>query len=66
MYKELKKAILDWLLDNENEWQRVNACHKKFRAYIYDKDGYYLIGGQIVSKFITDADKLLYGEGALK
>lgn len=36
MYKELKKAILDWLLDNENEWQRVNACHKKFRAYIYN------------------------------
>lgn len=60
MYKELKKAILDWLLDNENEWQRVNACHQKFRAYIYDGDGNYLIGGGIVSKFITDADKLLY------
>lgn len=62
MYKELKKAILDWLLDNENEWQRVNACREKFRVYIYNEDGNYLIGGEVVSKFITDADKLLYGK----
>ncbi len=60
MFKELKQAILNWLLENENEWQRINACVKAFRAYIYDENGNYLIGGQIVSEFIKDADKLLY------
>ena len=60
MYKELKKAVIDWLLEHENEWQRVNACHKAFRAYIYDGNGNYLIGGKIVSDFISSADKLLY------
>lgn len=61
MYKELKAEILKWLLEHENEWQRVNACTEAFRAYIYNADGNYLIGGQNVSEFITEADKLLYG-----
>ena len=61
MYKELKRAIILWLLDHENEWQRVNACREAFRAYIYNMDGNYLIGGEIVSEFICNADKLLYG-----
>ena len=65
MHKELKKSIILWLLDNENVWQRVNACHKQFRSYIYDSDGNYLIGGEIVSNFISDADKLLYCKGEL-
>lgn len=61
MYKELKKAIIDWLLENENQWQRVTVCHEEFRPYIYNADGNYLIGGQNVSDFIKAADKLLYG-----
>jgi hypothetical protein len=60
MYLELKKAIIEWLIDNKNAWQRVNACHEEFRQYIYDKSGNYIIGGQVVSEFIRDADKLLY------
>ena len=64
MYKELKQAILKWLLENENQWNRVSACNEAFRAYIFDASGNYLIGGQVVSKFITDADKLLYGKEA--
>lgn len=64
MFKELKQAILNWLLENESQWQRVNACVKAFRAYIYDENGNYLIGGQVISKFIVDADKLLYGNEA--
>lgn len=62
MYKELKGAVLDWLLKNENQWNRVNACYEAFRAYIFDADGNYLIGGRVVSRFIEDADKLLYGK----
>ena len=62
MHKDLKKAIVNWLLDNENAWQRTNACHHEFRPYIYNSDGNYLIGGQEVSEFIHEADKLLYGK----
>lgn len=61
MHKELKRAILNWMIDHENEWQRVNVCSEEFRAYIYNADGNYLIGGKEVVEFIRDADKLLYG-----
>lgn len=61
MYKELKKAIIDWLLEHENIWQRVNSCRDAFKEYIYNSQGNYLIGGETVSNFITAADKLLYG-----
>lgn len=61
MYKELKKAIIDWLLEHENTWQRVNSCRGAFKEYIYNSQGNYLIGGETVSNFITAADKLLYG-----
>ena len=62
MCKELKQAILNWLLDNENQWQRLNSCCEKFRPYIYDTDGNYLIGGETVYRFIERADKLIYGK----
>ena len=61
MCKELKAEILKWLLEHEKEWQRVNACTEAFRQYIFNAEGNYLIGGQTVSEFITEADKLLYG-----
>jgi hypothetical protein len=61
MYKELKKAIIEWLLENGNQWQRVNACHDHFRQYVYTPEGQYCIGGEIVSDFISKADKLIYG-----
>lgn len=60
MHKELKRAIINWLLDNENEWQRVLTCSKEFRPYIYNADGNYLIGGKEVMEFIENADNLLY------
>ena len=59
---ELKKAIIDWLFANKNAWQRTNACREYFRPYIYNADGNYLIGGEEVSDFITEADKLIYGQ----
>ena len=58
---ELKKAIIDWLFDNPNAWQRVLACIDYFRPYIYNSEGNYLIGGEEVSDFISSADKLIYG-----
>jgi hypothetical protein len=61
MHKKLKEAIINWLFEHEKEWQRVNACTKAFKNYIYDDDGNYLIGGDDVAAFIVAADKLLYG-----
>ena len=57
---ELKKAIVNWLLENENTWQRVNSCHENFKNYIYDNNGNYTNGGEVVSRFIYAADKLIY------
>ena len=34
MYKELKKAILDWLLDNENEWR---GCNRNRRCIAHER-----------------------------
>lgn len=62
MYKELKAEILNWLLEHENEFQRVSACHEAFRPYIYNAEGNYLVGGKNVSEFISAADKLIYGK----
>jgi len=59
MNKELKKAIVNFIFDNEKEFQINNATTEKFRAYIYDAEGNYLIGGEIISIFINDAIKLL-------
>ena len=60
MHKELKRAIINWLFDHENEWQRTNACMKQFRPYIYDENGGYLIGGKEVHDFILAAERLIY------
>lgn len=60
MNKELKQAIIKWLLENENQWQRTNACRENFRNYIYGNEGNHVYGGEVVSNFISEADKLIY------
>ena len=60
MRKELKEAIVGWLFENEDKWQRMNSCIKEFRNYIYNDKGEYLIGGEDVSGFISKIDKLIY------
>jgi hypothetical protein len=59
MRTELKKAIIDFIFEGEKEFQINNAVTQKFRAYIYDADGNYLIGGKDVSEFIDKAIKLI-------
>jgi len=56
---ELKKAIVLWLFDNLKEFQLHNACTQKFREYIFDGEGNFLIGGPDVSEFIGAQIKLL-------
>lgn len=62
MIKELKKEIINWIIDNGNEWQRLNTCIDTFRLYIYDTNGNYLVGGENVANFIKKADNLIYGD----
>ena len=59
MRKELKAAIVAYILDNLTNFQLTNDVTDKFRAYIYDSKGEYLIGGEDVRNFIKDAIKLL-------
>lgn len=61
MYKELKKTIINWLLENENEFNRLTRCKEYFRQYIYNNEGEYIIGGLNTARFIEKTDKLLYG-----
>lgn len=59
MKKELKQAICNFIFDNENEFQIINATVENFRNYIYDDKGEFLIGGENVLIFIRAAIKLL-------
>ena len=59
MNKELKKAIVDYMFNNATDCQLVNTTKDKFRAYIYDAEGEYLIGGETVGDFIREAVKLI-------
>lgn len=63
MNKYLKQEIFNWLIENENEWQRVNSCKLAFKEYIYNSEGNYLkYGGREIADFIILADKLIYKE----
>jgi len=59
MKKELKKAIINFILDNEKEFQLTNATIGEFKHYIYNPSGEYLIGGEDVRDFILQALALL-------
>jgi len=59
MKTELKKAIVNFIFENENVFGLHNHTTHKFRPYIYNADGEYLIGGEENSNFISDAIKLL-------
>lgn len=59
MKTELKKAIVNFIFENEKEFQIINSVKNKFRLYIYDNDGNYLIRGKEVAVFIEDSIELL-------
>lgn len=61
MKKELKQAIIKFIFDNEKEFQLFSAVQNKFRPYIYDAEGQYLIGGEDVKNFIEKAIDLIEG-----
>lgn len=59
MKKELKQAIINFIFENEKDFQIINNTTEKFRLYIYDNSGEYLIGGEDVRDFIKNAIQLL-------
>ena len=59
MKTELKKAIIDNIFQNEKQFQINNFVTDEFREYIYNSKGNFLIGGEEVSNFITEAIKLI-------
>lgn len=59
MKTELKKAIIAYMFDNANEFQLLNATTNEFRQYIYTPDGNYCIGGERVSEFINEVERLI-------
>lgn len=59
MKTELKKAIINFIFENINEFQINNVTVNEFRPYIYTDNGEYLIGGEEVATFINEAIKLL-------
>lgn len=62
MQIELKKAIVEHIFNNLDEFNIINATVDKFRAYIYDSEGEYLVGGREVSEFIKQAIDLIRGK----
>ena len=59
MKTELKKAIINYIFEHLTDFQLVNNTTDKFRAYIYDSTGEYLIGGEDVVKFISQSINLI-------
>lgn len=59
MKTELKKAIINFIFEKQKVFNLTNVTVEKFRAYIYDSEGNYLIGGEDVALFIDKAIKLI-------
>jgi len=59
MKKELKKAIINHIFENDKKFQLLNSTIETFREYIYTSKGDYLIGGAEVSSFIDRAIDLI-------
>lgn len=60
MKQKLKKAIIDFIFENEKEFNLLNKTNKHFYHYIYTPNGEeYLIGGEDVSDFIEYAIDLI-------
>lgn len=55
---ELTKAIVNHMLENIKDFQLTNNTIEKFRQYIYTPEGSYCYGGEQVSEFITQFNKL--------
>lgn len=53
IHPELKRDIIDYILENINTFNLNNLVTENFREYIYDSNGDYLINGKNISDFIS-------------
>lgn len=58
MIIELKKAIIDYIIENKDIWNRLNHTTTHFYEYIFDKNGEFLIGGEEIYNRIKKANEL--------
>ena len=59
MLLELKKAIIDFIIEHNTTWNRLNFTVDKFRAYIFDSDGNFLIWGREIYDRIHSINDLI-------
>lgn len=60
MQYSLMQEIFNFMIENRNEFQLLNATTTKFRAYIFDEEGEYLKhGGKQVSSYILRTNDLI-------
>lgn len=65
MDRDLKNAILVWLLINEDKYkedtlERQRDCIREFNSYIFDENKKYLKDGDKVAHFIVRMNDLLF------
>jgi hypothetical protein len=59
MNKDLKKAIIDFMFENEKVFGLNTHTRNHFKQYVYTPEGEYCFGGEVVSNFISDVEKLI-------
>ena len=56
---ELKKTIINYIIENNNLFNRMNNTVNHFKRYIYDENGEYMIWGEEVYDFIKKINELI-------
>lgn len=56
---ELKQAIINYIFENYNLFDRLNYVKDKFKNYIYDENWNYLIWWKDILQWIQNIDKLI-------
>lgn len=56
---ELKQAIINYIIENYNSFNRLNNTINNFRMYIYDENWNYLIWWKDILEWIQNIDKLI-------
>lgn len=56
---ELKQAIINYIFENYNLFDRLNNTTNKFKNYIYDENWNYLIWWKEIIDWIENIHKLI-------
>jgi len=56
---ELKQAIINYIFENYNLFNRLNCTTKKFKNYIFDENWNYLIWWKDIIEWIEKIDKMI-------